>query len=560
MQNIFFEITVVICLAAILSIVFRLLKQPLILAYILTGIIIGPFGQLQLVSNEVLQVMGEFGITLLLFILGLEIKLKDFQSIGKTILISGILQVFITQVIFYFTSIFFGFSQISSFYISIALTFSSTVIVVKFLSDKKESASLFGRISIGILLIQDLFAILLLILLSSLNIVGGSFNFSPFIVFLVLLKAIVLFSVIIFLSQKVFPKLFNNLAKSQEALFLISIAWVFGLAAFVSSPVVGFSVEIGGFLAGLALANAAENYQIASRLKGLRDFFITIFFVFLGMKMIFTDFTKILLPSVILAALVLILKPLVITTLVGLMGYRKRTSFFTGLTLAQVSEFSLIILFLGDKLGHIENSTVSFMTLVAIITFVFSTYLILNKNSLYKIFSPYLKFFEKKDAYRENIAVGLQGLEDHIILVGADGMGQSILDTIKTSKNKVMVVDFNPDIIKKLQEKNITSLFGDISDFDIQERLNLGQAKIIISTIPDSENNLLLVKKLNKLSRKTKIIVCAESIDEAKKLYKAGADYVVMPDLTGGKHVGKILTGNNLDRIEDFKTKDLASL
>lgn len=564
MGNIFLEITIILCLVAVLSIIFKLLRQPLILAYILTGIIIGPFAQLQLGSRELIQTMGQFGITLLLFMLGLEIKLKDFQALGKTIVIGGIIQIVLTQICAYLLALFFGFSFLTAFYLSLVLAFSSTIIVVKLISDKRDSNSLYGKIALGFLLIQDLIAILVLMFLSGfdpLNNGTAVFSLNSFI--LIILKAVVLFAVIIYLSRRIFPKLLDSIAKSPEALFLVSIAWVFGLAALVSSPLVGFSIEIGGFLAGLALANAMENSQILARVRALRDFFITIFFVFLGMNMVFSDLGKIFLPALVLTLFVLIVKPLIIMGIVGFLGYRKRTSFFTGISLAQVSEFSLIIIFLGNKLGHISSEIVSLLTLVVIATFTVSTYMITHVYTLYKFFHKYLILFEKKGTLREitdQTTLEIEDLKDHVVLIGANRMGQSILDSIKETKEKLIVVDFDPEIVKKLKKQNIHSFFGDISDLEIQEKAKVCDAKLIISTVPDIEDNLLLIKSLNHSNRKAKIIVAAVDFNDARELYKAGADYVVLPHLAGARHISKILEENNLDKIASFKAKDLAYL
>lgn len=560
MGNVFLEITLIIILAAGLSIIFRFLKQPLILAYILTGIIIGPFGQLQLGSKEILQAMGEFGITLLLFMLGLEIKLKEFRIIGKPILLCSFIQIVLTGIMFYIIAIFLNFSSTTSLYISIAMVFSSTIIVLKELLDKKDLNSLYGKISIGILLVQDLVAIIVLMLLSGFTKENSLTSLSLETILLIIFKALALFILIIYLSKKVFPKLLDKIAKSEELLFLTSIAWVFGLAALVSSSFIGFSIEIGGFLAGLSLANASENFQIAARTKSLRDFFITIFFIFLGMQMEFSHLFGILGLSIILSMAVLILKPIVIMLALGVLGYRKRTSFFTGVTLAQISEFSLIIVFLGNKLGHLSGEIASLITVVSIITFIFSSYEALNLNSIYKLVQKYLGFLERK-VLKEEIDAILEKtseLENHIVLIGANRMGSSILESIKQSRDKIIVVDFDPDVIKKLKEKNINTFFGDISDLDIQEKANLAKAKLVISTVPDVEDNLVLIKNL-KDAKSAKIIVAASDFADAKRLYKEGADYVVMPHLAGGRHIAKMLE-DGFNKIEKFKDKDLEYL
>lgn len=568
MGNVFFEITIVLCLAAFLSVIFRLLKQPPILAYILTGIIIGPFGQLQLGSKDLLQTMGEFGITLLLFMMGLEMKLKELHLIGKTALLLGIIQIVFTGVLGYIISAGFGFSQTVSFYTSIALMFSSTIIIIKILSDKKDLNSLYGKISIGLLLIQDFLAVFILIFLSSLH--SKSAGATSLIELInindlsgVLIKGFILFFFVIYLSKTILPKFIDTIAKSQETLFLFSVAWVFGMAAMVSSPFIGFSIEIGGFLAGIALANASENFQIIARMRALRDFFVTIFFVFLGMRMVFTNIGEILMPILALSAFVLVVKPLIVMGAMGFLGYSKRTSFSTALTATQISEFSLIIIFLGNKLGHISGNTVSLLTGVGIITFVISVYMLLNANGLYKILSPHLWFFERKHLKKEHgdsADQDLSALERHVVLIGANRMGQSILDAVQDMGEKLAVVDFDPEIVNLLKEKKIASIFGDIADPDIQDRINLNKAKLVISTVSDLDDNIMVIKGLNKHNRTAKIIVMAQSGEEAKVLYKAGADYVVLPHLSGGRHVAKILKDDKLDDIHLFKSKDLLYL
>src|SRR3990167_8570283 len=386
MGSIFFEITIIVCLAAVLAIIFRAFKQPAVLAYILTGIIIGPFGQLQLRNQDQLHTLAQFGITLLLFILGLELKFKDLKSIGKSALIIGLGQIVFTFLAGFFISSGLGFSQIISLYIATALTFSSTIIVVKLLSDRKDLASLYGKIVTGVLLIQDFFAILVLIILSAFNSNSVALSVETFA--LVFLKGFLLIVFVAFLSKFVLPGIIHAVSKSSETLFLFSLAWVFGLSAIVSSPLIGFSIEIGGFLAGLALANSSENFQIAARVKALRDFFITLFFVVLGMEMTFGSPDKIIIPIFVFSIFVLFGKPLIVMFLAGVMVFRKRTSFLTGVTVAQISEFSLILAALGLKLGHITEEIAALITAVGIVTITTSTYMIIYADSIFKRVSP----------------------------------------------------------------------------------------------------------------------------------------------------------------------------
>ena len=554
MEHIYLELTLIICLAAGLSILFRFLKQPPILAYILAGIIIGPLAVFKVQSGDVLESLSQIGITLLLFMLGLEMKLKDLKSVGKVAMFTGLGQVIFTSIFGFLICLALGFSPLMSVYLSVALTFSSTIIVVKLLSDKKDLKSLYGKIAVGFLLIQDFVAIIALILLSGFNTgEGGELSFFTFL--LLILKAIVLIGWTIVLSNTLLPKVVNHIAKNAEILFLFSLAWAFGMAAVVSSPFVGFSIEIGGFLAGLALANSAQNFQIVAKVRSLRDFFITLFFVTLGMHMMFENLMAILIPSLLLSAFVLIGNPLIVMVILGVMGYRKRTSFMAGLTVAQISEFSLIVMFMGNQIGHVSDEAISIITMVGAITFVVSTYMIMGSTNLYRVLSPLLSIFEKKDAKEKNIKTG--ELKDHVVLFGANRMGESILDAVLQNKDKVVVVDFDPDVIKRLGEKGIPNVFGDITDPEIQEHIGLQSARLLISTVPDVEDNLTVLHTLKRANKKIMTVVFALETDDARALYAAGAHYVVLPHLAGGRHIAKILVDkNHLELIEEYKAKD----
>ncbi len=557
MGNIFFEITIIITLAAFLSIIFRIFKQPPILAYILAGVILGPLGLINLREGEVFGSLAEIGITFLLFMLGLELRFSELKSVGKTSIIVGMGQIIFTSIIGYFISLMLGFAPLAALYIAAALTFSSTIIIVKLLSDKKDLNSLYGKISVGFLLVQDFVAIIALIFLSGFTI-GDSL--SPLSFSLIIVKAVVLFAGVVFFSKRIIPAIVDKIAHNHETLFLFSIAWAFGVSALVSSKAIGFSIEIGGFLAGLALANSYENHQIGAKIRPLRDFFITIFFVTLGMRMLISDFSSILIPGVILSTFVLIGNPIIVMIIMGVLGYRKRTGFLTGLTVAQISEFSLIIVYMGNRIGHVSDQIVSLVVFVGAVTFVVSTYMIMNGNYLYKILLPLLAVFERENIREKRF--NKEELMDHVVLIGARRMGERILEAlIKDKSIKVVVVDFDPDIAGKSYEGNITSIYGDIADPEIQELAGITKAKLIISTVPDMEDNILLLKSIKHLQKKPKVLLLALEKYEARQLYKEGADYVILPHIAGGHHIAKILLEkDHMELIEKYKEKEMPLL
>jgi len=360
LENIFFELTLVLIAAAGISYILHFLKQPSIIAYIITGLLIGPFALYRLHHGEILEGLAEIGITLLGFMVGLDLDISQLKRIGKAAILAGLGQVVFTAGIGYGIATLLGLPPIPALYVAIALTFSSTIIVVKLLSEKKDMQSLYGKLAVGIFLIQDIAAIFILILLAGITgnnsigelTSGGILNS----IILTIAKAFMIGVVVIALSRTIFPKLINSLMKSDEMLLLFSLGWALGLAAFFTSPWIGFNAAIGGFVAGLALANTGAHYQISGRIKPIRDFFIVIFFIVLGSQLVIGNLTAALWPSVILALFVLIGNPLIVTLILGLMGYKIRTSFLTGVTVAQISEFSLILMALGLAAGHVAVS------------------------------------------------------------------------------------------------------------------------------------------------------------------------------------------------------------
>lgn len=556
MGTVFFEITLIICLVAALSIVFRFFKQPTILAYIFAGILLGSLSFFRLGSIDALGSFSEIGITLLLFLLALELRLKGLLSIGKIGIAIGSLQVIVTAFIAFLLGLVLGFNTLQSFYLAILLTFSSTIAIIKLLSDKKDLSSLYGKITVIILLLQDFFAIFALLFLSASSAQGFS-HVQDFA--LVVLKGgfLLVFTVI---ASIVLPRLLHVIARSQESLFLFSLAWVFGISAFVASPFFNFPIEIGGFIAGIALSTSFENFQIVASLKGLRDFFIIIFFVMLGVSMNITALQAYLVPLFILLFFVIVMKSIIVFLVMTQIGYSRRTAFFSGFTLGQISEFSLIILFLGLRFGHITEGFASLITAVAIITFVTSSYCIVYENAFYKFASRYLIYFEKKKRLLEKREESIEDIQNHVILIGANRTGKSILDALLSEDERVLVVDFDPDIVSSLREKGIMALFGDISDMDIHDKVGLRRAKLVISTVSDLEDNLNLLKFIQKENRKAKIIVLAAEPEEAKELYEKGADYVILPHIVGGRHIAKLIKDDKLDSLSRFKEKDLKDL
>jgi Kef-type K+ transport system membrane component KefB len=530
----------------------KILKQPLIIGYILSGVIVGPL-ILNLIQNtESLQIFSEFGIAFLLFIVGLYLNPKTIKEVGKISLITGIGQVLFTSMAGYLLSKLMGFSNLTSIYIAVALTFSSTIIIMKLLSDKDSLDKLYGKISIGFLLIQDLIAILILIVISSITSGGNATN----LIFMILLKGFILLVLLFLISYFILPKLSNFFAKSSELLFIFSISW--GLVLSALFAYIGFSIEVGALIAGIMLSLTPYSYEISSKLKPLRDFFIVSFFILLGSQMIFNDFSSIWIPAIIFSSFILIGNPIIVMGLMGIFGYTKKTGFMAGLTVAQISEFSLILISLGVRSGHLSAQTLSLVTIVGLITIAGSTYMIIYSDKIFKFLSRYLTIFEKKKIRKE--------IKEHkeysYLLFGDHRIGFSIMNSYIKNKKKYLVVDFNPERVKKLRANKINCLYGDVSDVEFLEELKLRKSKLIVSTIPEFETNLLLLNKIKEKNKKAIVILTANQIIEANILYKKGADYVILPQIISGEHISKLMENLNEDKskYKEEKTKQMKEL
>ncbi|MCK5624238.1 cation:proton antiporter [Candidatus Pacearchaeota archaeon] len=540
-MEVFIELSLIIVIAVLIAGLMRLLKQPLIIGYILTGIIVSPYFLNIVKSTETISVFAQIGVAFLLFIVGLSLSPKVIKEVGKVSLITGIGQITFTSLIGFFISKFLlGFSTIVSLYISLALAFSSTIIIMKLLSDKNDLEKLYGKISIGFLLVQDVFVIILLMVISSFS---GKLN-KISLTLETAIFGVVAIGIFVLIVIYLLPRLSKFFAKSQELLFLFSIGWGLGLAALFHY--IGFSMEIGALIAGITLSISPYHYEVSSKMRPLRDFFIILFFILLGSQMVFGNMGQLIVPAIFLSLFILIGNPLIVMTLMGLLGYKKRTGFQAGFTVAQISEFSLILIALGVSVGHLTQEILSLVTIVGLITISGSTYLMLYSDKIYPYFSKYLSIFERKKVRKEKEIK----LKYDSVLFGYNRIGFSILKSFKKIKEKYLVVDFNPSTVSDLQKFNIPCIYGDVDDTEFLKTLELSKIKMAVSTIPDFETNALLIENVRAVNNKAVIIVRAHTIKDALDLYKEGANYVLTPHFLGGEYVAKMLKDLKINRSE----------
>ncbi|OGM60172.1 hypothetical protein A3A75_05730 [Candidatus Woesebacteria bacterium RIFCSPLOWO2_01_FULL_39_10] len=530
----FSQISLLLVVAAFSGIIVKKLKQPILIGYLFAGFLLSAFGFLT--DHVLIDNLGKIGVALLLFLVGLEMNIRELPTIGKAALYTGLGQIFFTFTIGLVIGLLLGFNLTVSSYLAIAASFSSTIIIIKLLSEKNVLSSLFGKITVGFLLVQDFVAILILVFLASL----GREEMNPYGLLLLVVKGLGLFVVIWLLSKKVLPALFERyVAASSELLFIVSIAWALGLASLVAGPL-GFTLEIGGFLAGLALSNLPEHLEIASRTRPLRDFFLTIFFLSLGTNLIIEDVGKVIVPALIYSLLVLIVKPTIVMIVMGFLRFKKRTSFLTSVTGAQISEFSLIVVSVGFTLGHLEKTHIALVVLVAAITMTASTYLVIGVEKIYAKIKDALGIFERKNTKEINVEKS-ETLSNHIVLIGCLRTGPRLLTFFKKKQTPYVIVDFNPDIYNKLSAENEPIVFGDITDPEILDAIQIERALLVISTIDSLSDNLTLLEHLAHLEKKPLSVFTSSTRGDALKLYEFGASYVIVPDIVAGDHIRNLL-------------------
>ncbi|NOQ38567.1 sodium:proton exchanger, partial [archaeon] len=489
----------------------------------------------------------------LLFMVGLNLNFRVIGDVGKTSLLTGIGQVIFTSLIGYSIIRFLlGFSNIIAIYLAIAISFSSTIIIMKLLSDKKDLEALYGRISIGFLIVQDLIAIFVLTLISSIQRGNSVTGFA----FESVIKGVGSIIVLILISLYIFPHMTKLIAKSQEFLMLFAISWCFAVASVFSY--LNLSIEAGALLAGISLSMTPNHYEISYKMRPLRDFFIILFFVMLGSQMVFASISQYIVPAIVLSAFILIGNPLIVMTLMGLLGYTKRNSFLAGLTVAQISEFSLILIALGVKMGHLTGEIISLITLIALITIAGSTYMIIYSNQLYRLLSRYLVLFERPGRKIDEHKYHKDENYD-IILFGHDDIGYDITTSLKKIKKKFLIIDYDPKVIINLSKEGYDCKYGDVNDTELLDELNFSKSKMIISTIPAIDTNLLLIRKVKDVNKDAIISVVAQQIDDALKLYDAGATYVIMPHFLGGRQASTLIENNQLS-LSGFLNEKVAHI
>jgi Kef-type K+ transport system membrane component KefB/voltage-gated potassium channel Kch len=551
-ESLFEQVALVLVISVLLGLVANALRQPLIVAFIVAGILVGPQALGIIGSRAEIELLATVGISIMLFLVGLKLDIGQIGLIGPVALATGVGQIVFTSGVGWLLALALGLPPVPALYVAVALTFSSTIIVVKILSDKRELDQLHGRIAIGFLIVQDIAVVLAMIALSAGD-VGGDVDPLRQAV-LVVVRGVALLTGLGVLMRWVLPATVHRMARQAELLVLFAIAWAVAVATL--TVWLGFSEEVGAFLAGVALGSTRYREAIGGRLTPLRDFLLLFFFIQLGTTLELGLARGQLVAAIVLSLFVLVGNPVIVMVIMGAMRYPTRVSFFAGLTVAQISEFSLILAAMARDAGYVDDTTVALITTVGLITIGASTYLLYNAAWIYDRLAPSLSHFE-----RQRTTEGPQPPDrkyaPEVIVIGLGRFGSEIVGELRNRDVAVLGVDFDPSGVRAWRQAEVPVLYGDAEDPELPAALPLSSVRWVISTLRGTDANLTLAHSLRHHGYDGGLALAADTDDDADRLAGAGADAVLQPFRTAADpvverliHPGADLAGQTTDHDE----------
>jgi Kef-type K+ transport system membrane component KefB len=537
----FGEFALLLVISALAGAIAVRLRQPVLIAYIVVGIAVGPAGFGLVQAHDQITLLAQIGVAVLLFVVGLKLDLHHVRHIGPVALATGLGQLAFTILIGFALILLMGKGAMEALYVAVALTFSSTIIIVKLLSDKRELDSLHGRIAVGFLIVQDIAVVIAMMAMSALR---GADEAAALEVAVSLALRVTAAGVPLFVLMRfILPRLVESMARSQELLLVFAIAWGTGLAAL--GEWAGFSKEAGAFLAGFSLASTAYREAMSARLTGIRDFLLLFFFIDLGARLDFATLGGELWPAAALSVFVLVGNPLIVMAIMGYMGYRKRTGFLAGLTVAQISEFSIVFVAMGITLGHVGAGALGLTTLVGVITIALSTYMILYSHALYERLAPWLGVFERRRPFRE-LAFERQRRPEsapEAIVFGLGRYGSRLLAQLKEHGIHALGVDFDPEAVRALRRQGLAVRFGDGEDPDFLETLALQDTPWVITTLPQWEANRAFLHALHAAGFKGRVAGVVRDEAHAAALGGVGVERVLHLFNDAADHAARVIAG-----------------
>lgn len=538
-SSLFYQLSVILIMAGLAGFLATMLRQPIIIAFIATGVLLGPdvLGVMGAVDDKsAISTLANLGIALLLFMVGLKLDVSLIRRLGATAMMAGTLQIIITMTLGTGFCMALGLSLVPSLAIGLALSFSSTIIIVKLLSDKREIESLYGKMSLGILIVQDLVVILAMVGLNALSAGTGmeGLNIGSFVGIFIKLGVVIAFITVFILFCA--DPLARRLARYSELMVIFAIGMAATMAALCHA--IGLSKELGGLLAGMTLASTPFRTIIVARLSSLRDFLLVFFFVGLGSQLSLGTIGSQIQDALILSVFVLIMKPVIVMAVMGVLGYRKRTSYMAGITLGQISEFSMIFAALAATTGIMSTGEANLVTLVGFITIGVSTYLMIYAPYFYNILENALEIFERKQLIKTDEFPEEKKIHGYdVFIFGIGRYGTSMAREFQNYGAKVLAIDFDPEAIKHAQKQSIATLYGDASDPELPSHLPCDEVHTAVICIPHSLTGPMILDSRRTLTKALRasgftghIAVISHKPEEEKEEFETiGADIILNP-------------------------------
>jgi Kef-type K+ transport system membrane component KefB len=562
MHELIGDITLCILFAWVLGLLAHFSRQPLILAYLIAGFFIGPFGMAWVKSQESISVISELGLIFMLFMIGLEIDLKKIVRAGKVILFAAGGQLIggcLLGILFFLAiGLPMGGGKFDALYLCVACALSSTVIIVKVLYEKRELDTLPGRVTLGVLVLQDIFAILFLAVQPSLD------NLQASVILISIGRVGVLVATALVLSRYVLPRLFHQIARRPELILLGALAWCFLIGEIAEK--LHLSREMGSLVAGVSLSTFPYALDVTAKVTTLRDFFITLFFVALGMTIPIPGMSVIGL-ALLIAAFTVVSRVLTTFTPLYLMKQGLRASLLPAINLAQISEFSLVVIQTGVAAGHIKTETSSAASFAFVVLAVLSTFVMARSDQVTRGLIGPLKRIGLRDLDHVHEHAdehgGGHGEARRVVILGFFRAASALLSEIERrtplALDQITVIDFNPVVFQTLSDRGVHVVYGDISNVDTLVHAGVGKAELIIFSIPDSllkgANNEKLVRHVRSLNPTAKIVATAELLSDVNDLYRAGADYVTVTRLSDAHELYEVIEAAHAGLLEDKRAE-----
>lgn len=548
--------------AGIIAFMVYMLKQPLILGYLLGGVLVGPIGLKIVKSHEDISTLSSLGLIFLLFMVGLELNVRELLKMGRVVLLTGVVQFPLCAGVQ--TAIFMGLQAIglnfgqgdyAALYCGLACAISSTMIVCKTLAEMNDTSSPPGRLTIGILIFQDIWAIIVLAIQPNMSNpeVTGILKTFAFIIALIIVAALY--------AKFVMPAVLFFASKSLELMLVLSLTWCFFICCIAVLPFVGLSMELASLIAGVALATFPYSAEFNGKIKNIRDFFITLFFVSLGMQIPVPTLEAILM-AVLIAAVVLVFRWLGIYSIVRLLRGPTMLATVATLNLSQVSEFALVICSLGLSYGHVQEDTMTIIIWTFAVLAIMSSYVIGKNRVIYRFLARSFDRVLGSKATGGDEATG-HTEEEHrdIVLLGFHRIGAMLIANFAHERPELLkrlhIIDSNDEVAKAMKDKSIKVSYADIGAPDVLEHCHHGMPRLVISTIPDSLltgiNNLKMLRNMQEVWPDAQHVVTADTRRSALQMYAAGASYVLRVEQLCAAKLNSLV----LESIDDTEEADV---